>query len=169
MTAPKIVKFRDLENLDNAKFKKELVDRLGKYDVENISYDTFHNIFMELTGKQLTKYFRFNHAPFMSKTLTKNISHRTKLRNKLNIPRYVTNLLIKPNATSVLNYLEERKGDIPRYVTNLLIKPNATSVLNYLEERKGDIPRYVTNLLIKPNATSVLNYLEERKGGTMTI
>ena len=83
------MKFRDLENLDNAKFNKELVDRLSKYDVENgaenISYDTLHNIFVELTDNHApikTKYFRAKHAPFISKILTQNISHRTKLRNK---------------------------------------------------------------------------------------
>ena len=40
---------------------------------------------MGLTNKYApikTKYLRGNHVPFMSKLLTQNISHRTKLRNR---------------------------------------------------------------------------------------
>ena len=91
--APKIIKFRNLVNLDDAGFKKELADRLTKYALEyevnntyevnngNISYKIFHNIFMGLTNKY-APIKGGNHAPFMSKLLTQNISHRTKLRNR---------------------------------------------------------------------------------------
>ena len=59
--APKIIKFRNLVNQDDAGFKKGLADRLTKYALEyevdityvvnngNISYKIFHNIFMGLT------------------------------------------------------------------------------------------------------------------------
>ena len=95
--APKMIKFRNLKNLDDARFKNELVDRLSEYDIVykdgntndvknvNISYEIFHNIFIGLTNKYAptkTKYLRGNHAPFMSKLLTQNFRHRTKLRNR---------------------------------------------------------------------------------------
>ena len=88
---PKIapnIKFRNLINLDDAGFKKELADRLTKYALEyevdntyevnngNISYKIFHNIFMGLTNKYApikAKYLRGNHAPFMS-----NVNVNTK-------------------------------------------------------------------------------------------
>ena len=92
--APKIIKFRNLKNLDDARFKNELVDRLSEYDIgykdgntndvknANISYEIFHNIFMGLNNKYAplnTKYLRGNHALFMSKLLTQNFSQRIKL------------------------------------------------------------------------------------------
>ena len=82
--APKIIKYRDLANLDNSKFRMDLQLRLSEYDVENMEYSIIDSIFMELTDKHApvkTKYLRANHTPFMSKLLSQNISHRTKLRN----------------------------------------------------------------------------------------
>ena len=61
------------------------MENLSKYDVDDITYEVFHNVFMDLTEKHApvkTKYLWANHAPFMSKLLLKYISHRTKLRNK---------------------------------------------------------------------------------------
>ena len=84
-SAPKIIKFRNIKAIDNANFKTDLIENLSKYDVDDITYEFFHNVFMDLTEKHApvkTKYLRANHAPFMSKLLLKNISHRTKLRNK---------------------------------------------------------------------------------------
>ena len=110
--------------MDKAKFKKELVDRLSKYDVENdvenISYDTFHNIFMELTDKHAPikiKYFRANHAPFMSKILTQNISYRTKLRNKyLKNPSLCNKYAYKIQRNKCVKLLGREKR---RYYDNL--------------------------------------------------
>ena len=84
-SAPKIIKFRNIKAIDNANFKTDLIENLSKYDVDDITYEFFHNVFMDLTEKHApvkTKYLRANHASFMSKLLLKNISHRTKLRNK---------------------------------------------------------------------------------------
>ena len=42
--APKIVKFRDLANLDNSKFNSDLVERFSEYDVVNMDHEIVNNI-----------------------------------------------------------------------------------------------------------------------------
>ena len=49
-----------------------------------INYDIFENVFTSTLNKYAPikrKYIRANNAPYMTKMLIQNISHRTKLRN----------------------------------------------------------------------------------------
>ena len=106
--------------LSKIQFDRRFTQWLSKFDLENISYDTFHNTFMELTDKHTpikTKYFRANLAPFMSKILTQNISHRTKLRNKyLKNPSLYNKSAYKIQRNKCVKLLRREKR---RYYDNL--------------------------------------------------
>ena len=86
----KIVNFRNYSKFNNEQFRKEFVTEMDKHNLCELNYDNFEDIF----GKVLNKYapmkkkvIRANNAPFMTKVLIQNISHRTKLRNRfLKIP-----------------------------------------------------------------------------------
>ena len=86
----------------------------------NISYEIFHNIFMGLTNKCVpikTKYLSGNHAQFMSKLLTQNISHKTKLRNRfLKYPWHFNKAAYKIQRNKCVRILRNEKR---RYYGNL--------------------------------------------------
>ena len=125
-SAPNIIKFRNIKAIDNVRFKTDLVKDLSKYDADNITYEIFHNVFMDLTDKHApikTKYLRANHAPFMSKFLLSNISHRTKLRNKfLKNPTPTNKTAYKTQRNKCVKILRNEKRS---YYENL--NPNILS------------------------------------------
>ena len=59
--------------------------KLKEVNPNNICYDTFECIFMEVLNKNASvkkKYIRANNAPFMTKTLSKAIMIRSRLKNR---------------------------------------------------------------------------------------
>ena len=69
---PKIRHYRDYSNYDNNKFRVSLFNELSKLNIEAINNH----------APSMKKYVRGNHLPFMNKELSKQIMHRTRLRNK---------------------------------------------------------------------------------------
>ena len=82
---PKIVNYRDYRNFRNDEFRAELDNKILKCDINNIEYQHFLNIFIEILNKHApmkTKYLRANHGKFMTKGLLKAVMKRFGLRNK---------------------------------------------------------------------------------------
>ena len=80
---PKIVNYRDYRNLRNDEFRAELDNKILKHDINNIEYQHFLNIFIEILNKYAPmkiKYFRENQGEFMGKGLHKAIMKRSGLR-----------------------------------------------------------------------------------------
>ena len=69
---PKIVRYRDYKVFSNINFVRHLDSILTGYDINNIGYDNFHDICMNLLNKYVPikyKYLRANDGPFMNKEL----------------------------------------------------------------------------------------------------
>ena len=81
---PVTINYRDYKLFDKLKFHTELDYKLDSLPNNNINYELFENVFMELLNKHAplkTKYVRANNAPFMCKKLSKAIMTRSRLRN----------------------------------------------------------------------------------------
>ena len=66
------VLLRNYKKFDNSAFREALNRELLKYDLNNIEYDTFHEIIVSLLNlyAPLKKnYLRANHASFVTKEL----------------------------------------------------------------------------------------------------
>ena len=83
--APICIKYRDYKKYDSLLFHTELNNKLNEVSPEDIGYDTFQNIFMDVlnrNGKVKKKYIRANNAPFMTRSLTKAIMNRSRFKNR---------------------------------------------------------------------------------------
>ena len=87
---PKIIVYRDYENVDNAKFRYNIVTATSNVDNFGVYKNTISNIFNRHVSIK-KKYIRTNEAPFMSKELHKAIMERSRLRNKFLKHRTDTN------------------------------------------------------------------------------
>ena len=84
---PTVIKYRNYKNFDENLFRYEVMDNLQNMDKTIIKYDDLKECFMNALDKHAPikkKTLRGNNAPFMNKTLTKAIMHRSKLKNKYN-------------------------------------------------------------------------------------
>ena len=73
---PKIVNYRDYSNFRNDEFRAELDNEILKHDINNIEYQHFVYIFIEILNKHAPmkiKYLRANHGKFTTKGLHKAI------------------------------------------------------------------------------------------------
>ena len=128
--APCCIRYRDYKQYDSFIFSNELNRVLKNIQVENINYDTFQSVFMQLLNKHAPmkkKFVRANNAPFMTKQLSKAIMTRSRLRN-----RFLKNP-IKDNET---NYKKQRN-----YCVNLSKKVkrqyyNNLDISNVLDNKK---------------------------------
>ena len=82
---PKVVNYRDYRKFHNEEFRALLDNEILKHDINNMEYQHFLNIFIEVLNKHATmkqKYLRANQGRFMTKNLHKAIMKRSRLRNK---------------------------------------------------------------------------------------
>ena len=81
---PKVISYRDYSRYCNENFKRDLTISLQQFHAQNIPYELFEKtlmIVLNLHAPIKQKYLRGNHQPFMNKSLSKAIMHRSKLRN----------------------------------------------------------------------------------------
>ena len=81
---PKIVSYRNYRNFRNDEFRVGLNNEILKHDINNIEYQYFLNVFIEILNKHApmkTKYLRANQGKFTTKGLHKAIMKRSRLRN----------------------------------------------------------------------------------------
>ena len=83
---PKIIKYRKFKNFSNDAFVNDLLQSLAKCENhENLPFTSFKetaNVALDIHAPMKQKYVRANQAPFMTKTLSKEIMKRSRLRNK---------------------------------------------------------------------------------------
>ena len=84
---PVIKYYRCYKNLNMITFRSNLKYSLQTFNANTMTYEDFKEIFMAVLNKcapMKQKVIRGNNAPFMGKRLSKEIIHRSKLKNKLN-------------------------------------------------------------------------------------
>ena len=87
---PKVVNYRDCQNFWNNEFRSELDNKMLKFDLGNMEYQHFLNVFIEILSKDVPmkqKCLRANQGRFMTKDLHKAIMKRSTLRNKCNLSK----------------------------------------------------------------------------------
>ena len=81
-----VITYRKFKNFSNNEFMKDLEEHLTKFEhFDNIPSNLFKetvNIILEKHAPTKKKYVRANQAPFITKTLSKEIMKRSRLRNK---------------------------------------------------------------------------------------
>ena len=73
---PQIVTYQNYKNYTKELFEKDIRIKLSEIDIENISYETFTNIFIDILKLHVPlkkKYLRANHSKYISKELSKEI------------------------------------------------------------------------------------------------
>ena len=117
---PKIVNYRDYRNFRNDEFRAELDNEILKHDINNIEYQHFLNIFIEILNKHAPmkiKYLRANQGKFMTKGLHKAIMKRSRLRNRFLRDRTeMSRKEYKKQRNFCVNLLKKAKKD---HFTNL--------------------------------------------------
>ena len=81
------INYRKYKNFDEIQFRNDLIGQLAIFDIKNMGYDDFKNIFMSVLDKHAPmkkKVVRGNNAPFMNTILSKAFMHRSKLKNNYN-------------------------------------------------------------------------------------
>ena len=82
---PNIVNYKDYRKFRGDEFRAQLDNEILKHDINNMEYQHFLNIFIEILNKHAPmkqKYLRANQGRFMTKNLHKAIMKRSRLRNK---------------------------------------------------------------------------------------
>ena len=96
---PSVITYRKFKNVSNIEFMKDLEEHLTKFEhFDNIPSNLFKetvNIILEKHAPTKKKYVRANQARFITKTLSKEIIKRSRLRKKLLkvilIEKHITN------------------------------------------------------------------------------
>ena len=116
---PNIINYRCYKNFSMEEFRRELITSLDNFRGGILKYDIFMTI-LNIHAPQKKKVVRGNNAPFMTKTLTKAIMHRSKFKNKFNNnPTTENNSLYKKQRNFCVNLLRKEKK---KYYNNLDIK-----------------------------------------------
>ena len=112
---PKIVLYRDYKDFSNTNFIEYLNSILISHDTNNIGYDVFQQIIMNLLDEFVPikrKYIRANEGPFMNKELRKTVTHRSRSNNKfynekseLSKPAYIGSKHISHELLIAYSYL----------------------------------------------------------------
>ena len=82
---PNIVPYRSYKSFHNNSFRTELDNELLKYDLCNIEYQNFLNVFLNILKKHASvkkKCIRTNQSNFMTRKVSKTIIKSSKLRDK---------------------------------------------------------------------------------------
>ena len=118
--APITVNYRNYNKFNETNFRNDLIWQLNTLDNDNINYDNFKRIFLNVLQKHVPskrKVIRGNSAPFMNKTLSKAFMHRSKLKNRFNKDPSDINLnLYKKHRNYCVNLLKKEKK---KYYNNL--------------------------------------------------
>ena len=84
---PVTIKYKSYKHFDMPKYKNILQENLENLDKEIMSYEDSHDIFIRVLDRHApikTKKVRGNNGHFMTKALSKEIMHRSNLKNNFN-------------------------------------------------------------------------------------
>ena len=118
---PVLLNYRSYKDFDENSFRGELENALLAHDYENMGYDDFKKVFIEVLNQHAPmkkKFIRGNNAPFTNRTLSKAFMNRSKLKN-----RYYKN----PTEVNKISYNKQRN-----YCVSLLRKEKR-KYCNYLD------------------------------------
>ena len=108
--------YRSYKRFDWPNFRNVLKQNLVLFDKECMNYEDFHEIFMKVLDKhapQKTKLVRANNGPFMIKKLSKEMMHRSRLKNNFNKnPTEEDEKLYKKQRNSCVSLLKRAQKKI---------------------------------------------------------
>ena len=84
MLKPNVVNYRDYQKFRSDEFKAESDNEMLKHDINNMEYQYFFDISVEILSKHTPmkqKYLRANQGRFLMKNVLKAIMKRSGLRN----------------------------------------------------------------------------------------
>ena len=84
---PVLLNYRSYKDFGETSFWGELANALPAFDYENLGYDDFKKVFIEVLNQHAPmkkKILRGNNAPFMNRLFSKAFMHRSKLKNRYN-------------------------------------------------------------------------------------
>ena len=111
---PSVITYRKFKNFSNSPFMKNLEKNLTKFEqYDNIPSNLFNetvNIILEKDTPTKKKYVRANQAPFITKTLSKEIKKRSRLRNKfLNAKSDIDRKVYNKQCNYIVSLLRNKK------------------------------------------------------------
>ena len=144
---PRVINYRDHKSFENKLFREELLFELSTSTSEENADDLEE--FIKICQKTLNhhapakqKFARGNHLPFMNKTLSKVIMHRTRFRNKYLRNKTDAN---KRKYTKQWNYcLSPLRKSKREYYSNLDVK-NITDNKTFCKTVKPFLSHKVTS------------------------
>ena len=113
---PSVITYRKFKNFSNIEFMKDLEEHLAKFEhFNNIPSNLLKeavNTILEKHAPTKKKYVRANQAAFITKTLSKEIIKRLRLRNKfLNTKSDIDRKVYNKQRNYVVSLLKkEKKG-----------------------------------------------------------
>ena len=113
---PSVITYRKFKIFSNIEFIKDLEEHLTKFEhFDKIPSNLFKetvNIILEKHAPTKKKYVRANQAPFITKTLSKEIMKRSSLRNKfLNTKIDIDRKVYNKQRNYVVSLLRKEKND----------------------------------------------------------
>ena len=113
---PSVITYRKFKDFPNIEFMKDLEEHLTKFEhFDNIPSNLFQktvNIILEKHAPTKKKYVRANQGPFITKTLSKEIMKRSRLRNKfLNTKSDIDKKIYNKQRNYVVSLLRKAKKD----------------------------------------------------------
>ena len=113
---PSVITYRKFKNFSNIEFMKDLEEHLTKFEhFDNIPSNLFKetvNITLEKHAPTKKKNLTANQAPFITKTLRKEVMKRSRLRNKsLNTKRENDRKAYNKQRNYVVSLLRKEKKD----------------------------------------------------------
>ena len=148
--------YRDYSNYDNNIFRVSLFNELSKLNIEAIDLNKFITVSIGTLNNHAPskkKYIRGNHLPFMNKELSKEIMHRTELRNNFLRNRFDENKrkyskqrnycmsLLRKTMKNYYSYLNEKK-----ITDNEIVNLDASKSFHDTDYRKKLLKRMPTFL-----------------------
>ena len=108
--------YRDYKKFNVNLFRVSLRTSLADINEANINYATFQRKFMEILNEHAPmkeRLVRANNAPFMNKTLSKAVMHRSRLRNNyLKNPTNDNKEKYRKYRNYCVNLFKQEKKDI---------------------------------------------------------
>ena len=125
---PKIIQYRSCKNFDNQVFQRELNSELLKIDLNNAELSEFTENFLSILDKHAPrkqKFIRANNSNFVTKSLSKAIMKRSKLRNKyLRERTNKAKSLYNKQRNLCESILRKNKGDFFGNLNNKIVTDN---------------------------------------------
>ena len=125
----KTIQYRNYKHFNEQSFNFELNNELMKIDINNAELKEFNEFFLkvlDMHAPRKQKYIRANNSNYITKTLRKEIMHRSRLRNRFLRERGRTNESTTNNKQRnvCLSLLRKTKRDYFASLETKIMKDN---------------------------------------------